>query len=110
MSHLDPRSLSNQQYSVHRLRHPSKITGRGLIAASADGSFAANDRHTSRIKMESPSATATTKNAGMANVEVESTDGDSSSQSGEATLVENTKPARKLSVEELIVSPTKSKL
>ena len=77
-----------------------------------DGPAAPNDGRQTHIKIESPSVTAAAKKAANEVIEDGSTDGGSSSRSGEVTLVdnENTKPTRSFKVDELTASPTKSKL
>lgn len=84
--------------------------GRGLGTAPFEVSSGPIDHHINRVKTEHPDTAATPKTVDKENVNVDSTDEDSSSQSEEATLVENTKPSSKFSAKELIVSPTKSML
>ena len=77
-----------------------------------DGTTVPNDRHQTHIKIESPSVTAAAKKAASEAVEDGSTDSGSSSRSGEVTLVdnENVKPTKSFKIDELVVSPAKSKL
>ena len=84
--------------------------GRGLGTAPFDESSGAIDHHMNRVKIEQPDTAAPPKVVDAEKVKAESTDEASSSQSEEATLVENTKPSSKSSTKELVVSPTKSML
>jgi len=67
-------------------------------------------RYSSRIKIESPHATAATKKATAAAGEDLSTDGESSSKSDEATLADKPKAKQAFKSDEVVQSPTKSKL
>ncbi|KAK3174545.1 hypothetical protein OEA41_001791 [Lepraria neglecta] len=65
-------------------------------------------RHTTRIKIESPSVTAAAKKAAAEAVDVDSPDGASSSTSDEDTLVCKSKSSKSCR-EDVVLSPTKSK-
>ena len=77
---------------------------------AVDSTLVNNDRRQTQVKIESPSVTAAAKKAGDETTEDSSTDGESSSHSGEATLVENMKPAKPYKIEDAAISPTRSKL
>lgn len=66
-------------------------------------------RQTARIKIESPSVTAAAKKAAAETVEDVSTDEESSTKSGDDTLV-NKSSASGAGTSDAVVSPTKSKL
>ena len=77
---------------------------------TVDSTSINNDRRQNHINIESPSVTAAAKKATSEVTEDSSTDGESSSRSGEATLVENIKPTKPYKIEDVVVSPTRSKL
>lgn len=81
----------------------------GSVIAPAIDVAQAPVRHTTRIKIESPSVTAAAKKAGSEAVEVNSPDGASSATSDEDTLVSKSKSGKSCS-DDVVLSPTKSKL
>ena len=101
-------SNGNYQFSVLRSRQPFNIGRYPASRQALDTLTTSNDRHSAHISIESPSVTAAAKKATVDAVEEGSTDG--SSRSGDATLVENIKPTKSFTSNELVVSPTKSKL
>ncbi|KAL9126446.1 MAG: hypothetical protein Q9217_004502 [Psora testacea] len=110
-SSVSPASINNYPYSVLRSRQASSLIGQATtLRPGTDGGSLPADRHSARIKIESPSVTAAAKKAAMEASEDTSTDGGSSIRSRAATMVENTKPAKSFTVDEVLSSPTKSKL
>lgn len=67
-------------------------------------------RHTTHIKIESPSVAAAAKKAAADRSEAESPDAESSTASDEDTLVGKSKSSKGYGADDIVLSPTKSKL
>ena len=67
-------------------------------------------RHATHVKIESPSVTAAAKKAATDKVEAETPDAESSTTSDEDTLVSKSKSSKSFGTDEVVLSPTKSKL
>ena len=67
-------------------------------------------RHATHIKIESPSVTAAAKKAATDNAVAETADADSSTTSDEDTLVCKSKSIKSFGADDVVISPTKSKL
>ncbi|KAL9102957.1 MAG: hypothetical protein Q9163_001944 [Psora crenata] len=90
---------------------PGLMSQATTLRPSMDGGSTNTERHSARIKIESPSVTAAAKRAAIEANGDASTDDESSTRSATATLVENMKPAKPSNAkEEVVISPTKSKL
>ena len=80
------------------------------LKSSVDAESSSSDRHSARIKIESPSVTAAAKKAAIEATEDSSTDGGSSSKSETAKVSEDMKSVKHFTTEEVVTSPTKAKL
>ena len=90
-------------------RAPNGVLASAIPKSNADAG-PGPARHATHVKIESPSVTAAAKKAAAENVQNEAPDAGSSTTSDEDTLVCKSKSSKSYGPDEVVLSPTKSKL
>ena len=107
---LTLKSYSGYPNSVLGGNRGSNGIAAAAVAKPTEEAKTAPARHATHVKIESPSVVAAAKKAATEKVENETPSIDSSTTSDEDTLVCKSKSSKSYGVDEVVLSPTKSKL